>query len=135
MVTKWRAMKISPDFGSAAAREFLLRKVCKRSSRQPLQSSEERFQLARLLDGGSIQRRHFGVELEVDRLVVNLEGAFEVGPVAFGRIPVTGALLVAALHHPLEHRSLAEVVELSDLPFKGFKTLCVPSDARCQSVG
>jgi len=62
VATKWRAMKISPDFGSAVAREFLLREVRKRSTRQSLQSSEKRFQFALLLDGGSIQRRHFWVE-------------------------------------------------------------------------
>jgi len=56
-------MKIAPDFGSAATRQFLLRKVCKRGSRQPLQASEKRFQLAVLLDGGSIQRCHFWVKL------------------------------------------------------------------------
>jgi len=55
--------------------------------------------------------------------------------VAFGGIPVTGALLVAALHHPLEYRSFAEVVELNDLPFEGFETLRIPSEERCQSAG
>jgi hypothetical protein len=33
VVANWRAMKISPDFGSAAAREFLLRQMRKRRSR------------------------------------------------------------------------------------------------------
>jgi hypothetical protein len=47
-------MKISPDFGLAAVREFLVCKVRKRSSRQPLQSPEKRFPLAVLTDGRSI---------------------------------------------------------------------------------
>ena len=70
-----------------------------RNSRVSLQSGEERFQLAMLLRGCSIQRCHFRVELEIDRLVVNFVSALEVGSVAVGGIPVTGALLVATLHH------------------------------------
>jgi len=88
-----------------------------------LQSGEKRFQLAILLCGCSIQRRRFRVELEVDSLVVNFVGALEVGPVAAGGVLVTGALLVAALHHSFEYGSFTEIVELQDLLFEGFESL------------
>jgi hypothetical protein len=81
-----------------------------------------------LLRGCPIQRCHFRVELEIDSLVVNFVGALEVGSVAVGRIPVTGALLVATLHHPFEYGSLAEVAELHDLLFEKFETLRILFD-------
>ena len=107
---------------------FLLRQVRERNSRVSLQSCEERFQLAMLLRGSSIQRCHFRVELEIDRLVVDFVGALEVGSVTVGGIPVTGALLVATLHHSFEYGSLTEVVELHDLLFEGFEALRIPSN-------
>jgi hypothetical protein len=41
---------------------------------------------------------------------------------------VTGALLVATLHHPFEYGSLAEVAELHDLLFEKFETLRILFD-------
>ena len=73
--------------------------------------------------GCSIQRCHFRVEFEVNRLVVHFVGALEVGPVAASGIAVTGALLVAALHHSFEHGSFTEIVELHDLLFEGFEAV------------
>ena len=81
-----------------------------------------------LLCGCSIQGCHFRVELEVDSLVVSFVGAFEVGSVAAGGIAVTGALLVATLHHSFEYGSFTEVVELHDLLFEGFEALRIQSN-------
>src|ERR1700722_388080 len=97
--------------------------MLERSPRLSLQSREKRFQLAMLLGGCSIQRDHFRVELEVDSLVVNLIGALEVGSVTAGGGPMTGALLIAALHHSFEHGSFTEVGELHDLLLEGFEAL------------
>jgi hypothetical protein len=59
---------------------------------------------------------------------VDFVGALEVGSVTVGGIPVTGALLVATLHHSFEYGSLTEVVELHDLLFEGFEALRIPSN-------
>jgi hypothetical protein len=48
--------------------------------------------------------------------------------VAAGGIAVTGALLVATLHHSFEYGSFTEVVELHDLLFEGFEALRIQSN-------
>ena len=47
---------------------------------------------------------------------------------------MTGALLVAAFHHPLQQRSFAEVIQLHDLPLEGLETLRVGAD-ECRQSG
>src|ERR1019366_8033744 len=55
----------SRSLWSSGTDKFLLRQVRERNSRVSLQSGEERFQLAMLLRGCSIQGCHFRIELEV----------------------------------------------------------------------
>jgi len=59
---------------------------------------------------------------------VNLVGALSIGSVTFAGIAVTGAPLVAALHHALQHRSLTEVVQVKDLALEGGKALGMGTD-------
>src|ERR1700722_2916828 len=102
--------------------------MLERNPRLSLQSCEQRFQLAMVLGGCSIQRRHLRVELKIDSLVVNFVGALEVRSVAACGVPVTGALRVATLHHSLEHGSFTEVIELHDLLFEGLEALRILSN-------
>src|SRR6266567_226525 len=59
--------------------------------------------------------------------------ALKIRPVTFGGIAVTGALFVAAFHHALQHRSLAEVIQVNNLPFESFKALGIRTDHGDQS--
>jgi len=46
--------------------------------------------------------------------------------VAFGRVAGTGALSLAAFHHPLQNGTFAETVDLFEAPPKLQKSLRVP---------
>src|ERR1019366_8544684 len=59
-------------------------------------------------------------------------GPFEIRAVAFGGIVVAGALLLAALHHPLQDGSLQEIIRLLDFPLGLAEPLCGGAE-RCGS--
>ena len=83
-------MRISPVF--VQLRRFDC--TCLAPSRQfatRVPDAEKRLPLVILRDRGMLERSHFWVELEVDRLVVDLVGAFQIRPVTFSRIAVKGA--------------------------------------------
>ena len=63
--------------------QLLLGKVRESGLRQSFHSSEKRLQLAILLVGDSVERRHFWVEPQIDRLVLDFVAALEVRPVTF----------------------------------------------------
>ena len=54
-------------------------------------------------------------ELHVDGLAVDLVGPLEVRAVTLGRIAVSGALRVAALHHSLQDGTLQEIVQFAEV--------------------
>ena len=60
---------------------------------------------------------HFTSELHIDGFALGLIGPLEIRAVAFGRILATSALGLAALHHALEKRPFAEVVQFLKFPF------------------
>ena len=77
-----------------------------------VEAVEQGFQLAVLLRCGPIQRCRFRRELDIDCFAVGLVRELEVGTVALGGVGGTGALGFAALHHPLQHGTFAEILDL-----------------------
>ena len=78
-----------------------------------------------LFGSGLIDRRGLGTELYVDGLAVDLVGPFEVRTMTLGGMAMAGATRLAALHHSLQHRSLAEALQLFDAPFEFMEALPV----------
>ena len=56
-------------------------------------------------------------EFHIDGFALGLIGPLEVRPVAFGRVVTASALGLATLHHALEKRPFAEVLQLLKFPF------------------
>src|ERR1039458_4975631 len=80
-----------------------------------------------LLGSGSVERCGLRAELDVDGLAFGLVGPFEIRAVAFGGIVVAGALLLAALHHPLQDGSLQEI-----MPPRCLVWVAMRSTGRCR---
>jgi hypothetical protein len=74
------------------------------------------FKLAILLRRGFIQRSRFRREFDIDRFAVGLVGKFEVRAMALGGVGGTGAPGFAALHHSLQNRTFAEILDLLQTP-------------------
>ena len=80
--------------------------------RQPFETIEQGPQFSILLSSGAKHRHYFGGEFHVDRFAFGLIRPLEVRSVAFSRVLTASALGFAALHHPLEKRPFAEVLQL-----------------------
>ena len=87
------------------------------SLRQRFQSVEQGLQFPILVRGGAKQGHHLASEFYIDGFAVGLIRPLEVRSVAFGRILAASALGLAALHHPLEKRPFAEVLQFLKFPF------------------
>jgi hypothetical protein len=79
---------------------------------QSFQTIEQGLQFSILLRSGAKHGHYFASELHVDRLAFGLIRPLEVRSMSFSRILAASALGVAALHHPLEKRSFAEILQL-----------------------
>jgi len=95
-------MIISQAFGSVVVGHFQLGEVSEGGTRLPFQVVQQNSQLPGLADCVAIQIGCLCGDPHIDGFVVALEGALEIGPMAFGGIAVTRALFVAALHHSLQ---------------------------------
>jgi len=93
-------------------------------------SSKKRFQLAKLLCGGLIDRHLIRGKANVDGFAFGLIGPFKVRPVAFGRIAVTGTAILSAFHHPFQHCSFAKIANFVDLLSQCFEADSVIGEDR-----
>ena len=90
------------------------------------EAPEQDLQISILERGGPIQGRRFRRELHIHGFTVDLVGDFEVGPVTLRRVGGTGALGLAALHHPLQDRPSAKVFQLIETLLEFVEALRVP---------
>ena len=80
--------------------------------RQSFQTIEQGLQFSILLRSGAKHGHYFASELHVDGFAFGLISPLEVRSVSFSRVLAAGALGFAALHHPLEKRPFAEILQL-----------------------
>ena len=84
--------------------------------RQAFETIEQGLQFSILLRGGTECGHYLTGEFHVDRLAFGLIRPLEIRSVALVRILAASAAGFAALHHALEKRPLAEVLQLLKLP-------------------
>ena len=87
------------------------------SLRQRFESVEQGPQFSILVRRGAKHGHHIASEFHIDRFALGLICPLEIGSVAFSRVVAASALGLAALHHPLEQRPFAEVLQLLKFPF------------------
>ena len=80
--------------------------------RQSFKATEQGLQFSILLRSGAKHGHHIASELHVDRFAFGLISPLEVRSVPFSRVLAASALGFAALHHPLEKRPFAEILQL-----------------------
>ena len=80
--------------------------------RQPFKTIEQGLQFSILLRSGAKHGHYFACELQVDRFAFSLISPLEVRSMSFSRVLAASALGFAALHHPLEKRPFAEILQL-----------------------
>ena len=85
--------------------------------RESFKTIEQGLQFSILLRSGAKHGHHFASELHVDRFAFGLISPLEVRSVALGRVMPASAGGFAALHHALEKRPFAEVLQLLKFPF------------------
>ena len=79
---------------------------------QSFQTIEQGLQFSILLRSSAKHRHYFVSELHVDRFAFSLIRPLEVRSMSFSRVLAASALGFAALHHPLEKRPFAEILQL-----------------------
>ena len=89
------------------------------SLRERFESVEQGPQFAILVRRGAKHGHNIASEFHIDRfaLALGLIRPLEVRSVAFSRVLAASALGLATLHHPLEKRPFAEVLQLLKFPF------------------
>ena len=87
------------------------------SLRQPFKTIEQGLQFSILLRSGAKHGHHFGSEFHIDGFAFGLISPLEVRSMSFSRVLAASALGFAALHHPLENRPFAEILQLLKFPF------------------
>ena len=80
--------------------------------RESFKTIEQGVQFSILLRSSAKRGHHFGSEFHIDGFAFGLIRPLEVRSVAFVRILAASALGFAALHHPLEKRPFAEILQL-----------------------
>ena len=85
--------------------------------RQGFESVEQGPQFPILVRRGAKHGHHIASEFHIDGFALGLIRPLEVRPVAFGRVVTASALGLATLHHALEKRPFAEVLQLLKFPF------------------
>jgi hypothetical protein len=80
--------------------------------RQSFKTIEQGLQFSVLLRGGAKRGHRFGSEFHIDGFAFGLIGPLEVRSMSFSWVLAASALGFAALHHPLEKRPLAEILQL-----------------------
>ena len=80
--------------------------------RESFQTIQQGLQFSMLLRGGPEQRRDFRSELHIEGFAFGLIRPLEVRSMSFSRVLAASALRFAALHHPLEKRPFAEILQL-----------------------
>jgi len=80
--------------------------------RQSFQTIEQGLQFSILLRSGAKCGHRLGSEFYIDGLAFGLIGPLEVRAVSFSRVLAASALGFAALHHALEKRPFAEILQL-----------------------
>ena len=111
-------MRISPVFGSFAVSglgQFGL--MAQDRLRQRFESVEQGPQFSILVRRGAKHGHDVAGQFHIDGFAFGFIGPLEVRSVAFGRVVAASALGLAALHHPLEERPFAEVLQLLKFPF------------------
>ena len=93
--------------------------------RQVFESIEQGPQFSILVRRGAKQGHHIASEFHIDGFALGLIRPLEVRPVAFGRVVTASALDLATLHHALEKRAFAEVLQLLKLLFESLKAFGV----------
>jgi hypothetical protein len=112
-----------PELGPAEKRKtvWFRRMICESFSRR----FSKGLQLVILQRGGLVKRSRFRRQLHIDRFPIGFVGEFEVRFVTPVRVCGAGATGFAALHHPLQHRPFAEVLDLIEPPFEFVEALRV----------
>jgi hypothetical protein len=87
------------------------------SLRERFESVEQGPQFPIPMRRGAKHGHHIASEFHIDRFALGLIRPFEVRSVAFSRVVAASALGLATLHHPLEKRPFAEVLQLLKFPF------------------
>lgn len=80
--------------------------------RQSFQAIEQGLQFSILLRSSAKRGHHFGSEFHIDSFAFGLIRPLEVRSMSFSRVLAASALGFAALHHPLEKRPFAEILQL-----------------------
>ena len=80
--------------------------------RQSFQTIKQGLQFSILLRSGAKHGQYFASEFHVDRFAFSLIRPLEVRSMSFRRVLAASALGFAALHHPLEKRTFAEILQL-----------------------
>ena len=80
--------------------------------RQSFESIEQGPQFSILVSGGAKNGHYVASEFHIDGFALGLIRPLEVRSVAFGRVLAASALGLATLHHALEQRPFAEVLQL-----------------------
>ena len=79
--------------------------------RQSFKTIEQGLEFSILLRSGTKYGHHFGSEFHIDGFAFGLIRPLEVGSMSFSRVLAASALGFAALHHPLEKRPFAEILQ------------------------
>ena len=85
--------------------------------RQSFKTVEQGLQLSILLRSDAKQGHHFGSEFHIDGFAFGLIRPLEVRSMSFSRVLAASALGFAALHHALEKRPFAEILQLLKFQF------------------
>ncbi len=84
--------------------------------RELFESIEQGPEFSILVSGRAKQGHYITGEFHIDRFALGLVGPLEIRPVAFGRVVAASALGLTALHHSLQKRPFAEVLQLLKFP-------------------
>ena len=79
--------------------------------RQSFKTIEQGLQFSILLRSCAKRGHHFGSEFHIDGFAFGLIRPLEVRSMSFSRVLAASALRFAALHHPLEKRPFAEILQ------------------------
>lgn len=85
--------------------------------RQAFESIEQGSQFSILVRRGAKDGHHIAGEFHMDGFALGLIRPLEVRPVPFRWILAASALGLATLHHALEKRPFAEVLQVLEFPF------------------
>ena len=80
--------------------------------RQSFKTIEQGLQFSILVRSGAKRGHHFGSQFHIDGFAFSLIRPLEVRSMSFSRVLAASALGFAALHHPLEKRPFAEILQL-----------------------